>query len=292
MSDIVELGYVTVGVTDPAAFKSFATEVVGCQVGEETADEILFRHDWSVYRIRALRAPANDILAMGWCMPNEEELDAFEEKLKSQGLSPHRGSPAEAAERRVRQFIALKDPDGITVEIFAGLKLSPSKHFRSPLPIAGFVTGDAGMGHIGIWTDDLERSVAFYRDHLGMKITDRVVSERLRAAFLRCNHRQHSIALVQTPGPGIIPRRLHHIELEMCELDDVGRAYDLAEARQIVMITLGKHPAEQALSFYMHTPAGFAFELSWGGIHITDDRTPETWHNEDSLWGHRYLGGH
>lgn len=292
MSGIVELGYITVGVSDIPAFREFATSVVGSQVGEETDRELLLRNDWCAYRIRAVKDPVNDLLALGWCVPNETALKEFEEQLRSKGLTPKWGTTEECAERRVRQFIALDDPDGNRVEIIAGLKIDPSKHFNSPLPIAGFLTGDQGMGHFAIWTDDLERAVDFYRDGLGMRMTDRADSPVLKAAFLRCNHRQHTLALVQRPAPGTPPKILHHIEFEMLEMDDVGRAYDRALERDIVMITLGKHPAEQALSFYMHTPAGFAFELSWGGIKITDENTPETWHDEQALWGHRYLGNH
>ncbi len=292
MSDILELGYITVGVADRTAFKQFATELVGCQIGEDNERETLLRNDWCAYRIRVLDNAANDMLALGWCVTNEAALREFETRLKSLGLNPVRGSPEEAAARRVHHFISVRDPDGNAVEVFAGLRLVPGHHFRSPLPIAGFKTGDEGMGHVGVWTDNLERAVAFYRDMMGMRITDSVESPRLRAVFLRCNHRQHTLALVQTPAPGVIPRRLHHIEFEMLEMDDVGRAYDLAEQRNIVMITLGKHPAEQALSFYMYTPAGFGFELSWGGIKILNEATPETWHDDKSFWGHRFVGKH
>jgi extradiol dioxygenase len=291
VNDIVELGYITVGVADLPAFRDFATNVVGCQVGEESEQELLLRNDWCAYRLRVIKDERDDMLALGWCLPNELALQQFEDRLKSHGLLPTRGSADECAARRVRGFIALDDPDGNRLEFFAGLRLVPGDHFRSPLPIAGFVTGAEGMGHVGVWTDDLERAVLFYRNVLGLRVTDRADSPRLRAAFLRCNHRQHTLALVQKPGPGVISKALHHIEFEMLEMDDVGRAYDIAEERDIVMITLGKHPAEQALSFYMYTPAGFGFELSWGGIKIRDD-TPETWHDEKSFWGHRFLGKH
>lgn len=288
ISEIAELGYVTVGVADRQAFKNFATEVVGCQVAADNDRETLLRNDWCAYRIRVLDDDINDVLAVGWCVPSKMLLDAAAARLERHGVTFRWGRPEEAAERKVQHLIFVKDPEGINLELFSGLRIDPARPFHSPLPISGFVTGDEGMGHIGLWTSDLERSVAFYRDVLGMRITDRAEGALVNAAFLRFNRRQHGLALVQAPSG--FSQYLHHIEFEMRELDDVGRAYDKATDRDILMTTLGKHPAEQALSFYMYTPAGFAFELSLGGIKIADDDVPETWHDDTAFWGHRYVG--
>lgn len=286
MTEIVQLGYVAVGVADISAFAKFATDIVGAEIGERSEEELLLRNDRYAYRIRAVHDPINDVVALGWYVPNGEILNRLEERLRSCGLTPARSTPEEAAERRVAAFISLVDPDGIPIEIAAGPAIVPEKRFNSPLGVT-FVTGDEGMGHVGIWSTDVDRSLTFYRDRLGLRVCDRFDGAGMRGAFLRCNDRQHSLALVQrVAGPP--PRKLHHIEFEYTEADDVGRAYDRAEGAQVLMSTLGKHSAEEALCFYMYTPAGFGFEVSHGGVKIHDDM-PETWHGPAPLWGLKFI---
>lgn len=286
MTEIVQLGYVTVGIADIPAFADFAANIIGAEIGEQSENELLLRNDRNAYRVRAVKDPVNDVLALGWHVPNLDRLDQLEQRLRSCGLDPKRGTAAEAAERRVLAFISVADPDGIPNEIAAGPMIVPERRFNSPLGVS-FLTGDEGMGHAGIWSTDLDKSVTFYRDQLGLRICDRFDGAGMRGAFLRCNDRQHSLAIIERlAGPA--PRKLHHIEFEYTELDDVGRAFDRAENAQVLMSTLGKHSAEEALCFYMYTPAGFGFEVSYGGTKIYD-HLPETSHGPAPLWGLKFV---
>ena len=59
------------------------------------------------------------------------------------------------------------------------------------------------LGHVVVMVSDLERSVKFYTQVLGFKVSD-IYSEDLQPggfAFLRCHTDHHTIALVGT-GPG------------------------------------------------------------------------------------------
>jgi len=75
---------------------------------------------------------------------------------------------------------------------------------------------------------------------------------------------------------------------EVCYLDDVGQAYDLA-LRQPEMIgtTLGRHANDQVTSFYSYSPSKFLVEYGWGGRSIdTANWTPHERTEGPSLWGH------
>ena len=76
--------------------------------------------------------------------------------------------------------------------------------------------------------------------------------------------------------------------VELNALDDVGAAYDMALAENgRVALTLGRHPNDRMVSFYVNTPSGFLLEYGWGGRTVDD----ATWVVEEtpvrSLWGHR-----
>jgi hypothetical protein len=90
--------------------------------------------------------------------------------------------------------------------------------------------------------------------------------------------------MIETGKAGI-----HHIMMELFNLDDVGQAYDLAlsapEPR--IATTLGRHTNDFMTSFYARTPNDFMIEYGWGGRSID----PQTWQPVEmaygpSLWGH------
>ena len=53
----------------------------------------------------------------------------------------------------------------------------------------------AKVGPARLFVKDIERSVAFYRDELGLTITEEVVWKGQRCVFFRANTEHHSLAL-------------------------------------------------------------------------------------------------
>ncbi len=67
------------------------------------------------------------------------------------------------------------------------------------------------LGHAVLWVWDLERSLAFYRDNLGLKEVARYGG---RLVFLSCGENQHDLALPQIgrcarPTPGLFRMFAH-----------------------------------------------------------------------------------
>jgi len=51
------------------------------------------------------------------------------------------------------------------------------------------------IGPVRLFTDDMEQSLGFYRDDLGLRITEEVICNGHRCVFLRANTEHHSMAL-------------------------------------------------------------------------------------------------
>lgn len=68
--------------------------------------------------------------------------------------------------------------------------------------------------HIGLNVGDLRRSVAFYRDALGMKV---MKSADGRFATVSFGYQHHDIALIPARGPDAAPGRLgmNHFAIEV-----------------------------------------------------------------------------
>jgi len=294
MSDFccpAQLGYIGLEVSDPERWQSFATGILG--LGVESTDEMLYlRMDDYAWRICLSRGSRDDLCLLGWEMRDAAALEALAARLTAKGIAVRRGDRDALNRRLVVDLIEFEDPNGIKSEAYCGPLIDRANPFRSPRQMSSFVTGDLGFGHITMTVDSLDRSLAFYRDVLGLRISDwvrpqpeRGVESHVNLAFLRCNGRHHSLAFMEMK----LPRRLHHFMLQVESIDDVGQTLYLCEDRQIpIELTLGRHTNDGMLSFYMQTPSGFSVEYGWGAREVDEATWTTQLHTNGSSWGHRH----
>ena len=96
----------------------------------------------------------------------------------------------------------------------------------------------------------------FYTEVLGFNVSDTIEAGTTLRFFHCPGHaaRHHTVAMVSAPGMV----GLHHVMLEVNDLDDVGNALDIDNQRQIPLaMSLGRHTNDQMTSFYVRTPSGF-----------------------------------
>jgi len=246
------------------------------------------------YRFLLERGDKDDLDLIGWQVEDQQRLASLADRLAAAGVEVRRGSEGETEARRVVELIKFKDPSGIASEAFYGPLTRIDVPFKSPRPIDGFVAASMGLGHITMGVDSLPRSLEFYRDVLGMRLSDwvqpqpeREVESRFNIAFLHCNPRHHSLAFWEAR----MPKRLHHFMIQLKSLDDVGTAYELCRERGIPLeLTLGRHTNDRMLSFYVRTPSGFSVEYGWGARTVDDRNWLVQLHRTGSIWGHQRAG--
>jgi 2,3-dihydroxybiphenyl 1,2-dioxygenase len=192
-----------------------------------------------------------------------------------------RGARALADERRVKDLIVFADPAGNRLEAFHGAMIADAP-FRPGRTISGFRTGALGMGHAVFHVQRIDDLLGFYRDLLGFGVSDYILTP-FRAYFLHVNPRHHSVALIETGR-----QDLHHLMVELYSLDDVGQGYDIALGEpERIATTLGRHPNDAVISYYLKSPSGFMVEYGWGGKEVTPGAwTPSEVTVGPSLWGH------
>lgn len=290
MASVTQLGYLGLGVSDTEAWEAFATQTLGLQVGEYGDDGTLFlRMDEYYYRLALHPHGDDDVNYVGWEVADEHALREMTDQVRAAGTAVTLGTTAEAETRRVVGLIKFADPSGTPIEVFYGPMQRFDAPFISPRAISGFVTGVMGLGHIVLAVNDVEESIHFYRDVLGMRISDFVQVQRepgqnMRMAFFHCNPRHHSLAfMAATPR-----KRLNHVMLQVQSLNDVGSTYDLCQEQEIpIMRGLGRHTNDHMVSFYLRTPSGFQVEYGWGGREVDDSTWQVQQHTKGSMWGHR-----
>ena len=293
MSSVAQLGYVGVGASNLDAWEQYATEVLGMQVYRKGADGSLFlRMDEFHHRIVVHPDPSDDVLYLGWGLPNREEMEEVAGQLRANGFTVTEATREEARARNVIELLKFEDPNGVPSELFYGLEVCYPDPFNSPRPIGGFVTENMGLGHVLLNVQDVESNLKFYRDVLGMRVTDYVIRPtsdggEAQLVFMHCNSRHHSMAFGKLP----IQKKLTHIMVQVENLDDVGLTYDLVQERQIPLVmTIGKHMNDHMLSFYMANPSGWAIEYGHGGRQVDDATWEVQYHAQGDIWGHQMVG--
>nr|AMK59213.1 2,3-dihydroxybiphenyl dioxygenase [uncultured bacterium UPO45] len=291
MASIAQLGYLGLGVRDVNEWERFASNVLGLQPNGRDPDGSLFLRMDEYHHRFIVHPNGNDDLAyIGWEVTTEQAMAAMAEQLRQAGVEVRPGTAAEADARRVAGLIKFADPSGLPSEIFYGPLVTFDKPFQSPRPISGFKTEGQGLGHFVVAVDDFDRSLAFYRDVLGMRISDFVnlspaPNMQLKVAFFHCNPRHHTLAFWAMPQS---PKRLHHFMLQLNSLDDVGSTYYLCQNQQTpITMNLGKHTNDHMVSFYLRTPSGFAVEYGWGAREVDDATWQVQVHTAGSIWGHQ-----
>ena len=297
MASVTQLGYLGLSVSNLGDWEKFATEVLGLQLAGKAADgSLLLRMDEYHHRFIVSEGGADDLAFAGWEVPDPPALMELAEQIRAAGIEVRDGSLQEAAQRGVAELIKFNDPSGIPTEAYFGPLISFENPFRSPRSISGFDTGTMGLGHIVVRVDDADRSLQFYRDVLGMRISDFIdlkmrrgrPTDNLRLTFMHCNPRHHSIAFGVIP----VPKRLLHFMLQVRSIDDVGSTYYAAQdAKTEISASLGRHTNDHMVSFYMRTPSGFEVEYGYGARTIDDSVWKVQRHEAPSIWGHRGLPG-
>lgn len=293
MNQNLQLGYLVLEVSDPAAWVRFSRDQLGMTVEEEAdGSQTLVRMDDLQQRFILRQGPADDVAVIGLLATNGEVLDSLVKRVQATGTEVREGTTEEAQRRRVKRLVCFTDPAGVAVELATGPyhSLTP---FVSTLVPAGFHTGAQGLGHAVLMVDDLASGLAFWTGALGFRVSDTSGHETpsgvSNAAFMHCNKRHHSVALVQRTAQSTYPKRLLHFMVQAQSMDAVGMAFDRAlDVGLNINRSLGRHPNDRMFSFYATTPSGFDFEFGWGAVEVGEDWA-EDHYDHISAWGHRKL---
>jgi len=285
MTGIRALGYIV--FRGPVQeWASFGAGLLGAQVARHEPHEVRLRTDERSWRIAVEAGDATgpaSLLALGFEVESSAALSELAESLTAQGIDV-RTDDELARHRQVRRLIAFADSDGHQLEAYYGHEIDHTP-FVSPRGIE-FVTGDLGVGHAFLFSDDATKSVDFYTERLGFRLSDTIDLGIAEGIFMHCNPRHHSVAVATIPGMQL---GIGHLMLEVRSLEAVGMALDIANERgDEIQITIGQHTNDRMTSFYVTTPSGFQIEYGWNGLLIDDADWIVGHHLAVSTWGHKF----
>ena len=286
---VTELGYLGIGIRDVEAWRFYANQILGMEWVED-GSELALRMDYWHHRILVQPGAAeDDVLFAGFRVAGPEEFRAMQQHLKDSGVAFTVASPADAEKRSVLELLRLTDPAGLPLEIFHGPLVDRHKPYRPGRGMHGkFVTGAGGLGHMIVRDAGVEETYRFYSQVIGMRgsieVRFNAGGQRYEPIFMDLsNGRDHTIGF----GAGPLPKRIHHLMVEVDNIDDVGLAYDLARQNNVpILFEPGRHANDNAFSFYMQTPSGWFCEYGYG---VTRPNPQSEYNVVGDIWGHQML---
>jgi extradiol dioxygenase len=230
-----------IGFVSPTAdeWRAFGPEVLGAELAPDGPDgAVRLRVDGAAPRIIVHPGEADDLAYLGWDVGDAASLAAVAQRAEEAGLDVQRGDAELAQRRGVGEVAAFTDHFGFRHELSYGLH--DGGVFTPGRPMAGFVTGEQGLGHVVLIVPDRPAAERFLTEVLGLRVSDSVESG-MSVRFFHCpGHaaRHHTVAVAGVPGRA----GFHHLMLEVTNLDDVGTALDIVNARKIPLaMSLGRH---------------------------------------------------
>ena len=204
-----------------------------------------------------------------WSTSSQGELDQWAQRMRGQ----------DGFERQAARAIC-KDPMGLSM----GVQVTRKKAID--LPCAAVNTWShrprvnqaspayeratpVEVGHVVLFTRDLERTSRFYQEVLGFVVSDRYPG---RGHFLRCAARDghHDLFLLQPPEPR---QGLNHVAFTVRDLHEViGGGMHMSRQGWQSELGPGRHPISSALFWYVVSPAGALVEY-----YTDEDELTEAW---------------
>ena len=220
-----------------------------------------------------------------------DDLPKFRQRIDQAGVERMNAPPGFES-----NGIWFRNPDGLPIEIKAAEKVSPNA--KMPTEFISSTAGVRGaalrsqapivhprrLAHLAVYSSDVLRSIAFYRDVLGLRLSDKVGGH---VAFMHGIHGSdhHLIAIGHSEGPG-----LHHCSWDVGSVQDVGLgAMQMAARGFTAGWGMGRHVLGSNYFHYVRDPWGSHSEYSadMDYIPVTQDWQDADQAPEDAfyLWG-------
>ncbi len=285
----VRMGYALVASRRLEQWQRFCGDAMGMHVRRE-AGALVCRLDDHARRLVVVEGVAEDIAALGYQLDDDATLQTVLRRLCEKSVAVQEGDAVGAALRGVERYWRVIGPKGLPIEVFTRPLLS-----EDPLDMlaSGFCTGASGMGHVAITSRRPDAMQAFWQQifdaRLSDRIEDRVSGLAMDFTFMRLNERHHSVAVAATRGLKLDPirTRIHHLNIQPAQLEDLSAAY--VRCRKLgfrIANSVGQHPNDRELSFYVVTPSGFLMEYGWAPIAVDETTWEPGLHQGISVWGH------
>lgn len=260
MSKLInKLSYVSLAVPNFDAERDFLKGIWGLVETSRSTDRAFFSSQSGNedHLLRLRRGTDKRMDSVGFSAPDRASVDTLAKNLREVGVEII-SEPAELDTPGGGYGLRFFDNDGRTVEVAADVAPRENNEAVTARGVP------VGLSHVVFFTPDVQKSVSFYSEKLGFKVSDWLDDFM---AFLRCNEKHHCIAFLKGPAS------LNHVAFDMVDADDMMRGMGrLLGAGVKLNWGPGRHTAGDNTFSYFLSPGGNVLEYT-AELESVDDAT-------------------
>lgn len=252
----------------------FYTQMVGLgETERDAAGRVYLRCNTNHHSVVLIPSATSGMDHYGLEVGGPAQLEAAANALERAGIPYQTEEPGEVGQGPA---LRLRDPDGHVVELLGTMaQASPTYGARAVQP--------RKLGHVTMRVKDCQRTVEFYREILGFRVSDWVDD---MFVWMRCNPDHHGLAFAR--GDTV---KMHHFAFEVKDFSRIVRQADhLMENGYTLLYGPGRHgPGENHFAYFRDTE-GNLIEFACNLQQIWDDASyvPRVWDSRQlwvNLWG-------
>ncbi len=265
MTHIKRLGHVGITVPDVERVAAFYENIVGLEISDRADGAVFLRCNNEHHCLGLYPGPQRGLHHLGLEVHDGEALERVRRTLAQRGLEPESDDDAHPG---IGASACFRDPDGNRLKFYEGMQ-----HLDQPL--APREVRPVKFGHITFHTIDLNRTLSFYLDALGFRLSDSVEGTTL--AWVRCNQDHHGIAF-HNDGRA----KVNHYCFDLADWHAIKAICDhLKRHKTPILYGPSRHGPGDNIFLYIPDPAGNIIELSTEMLQIWDESSyrPKNWPN-------------
>ena len=276
MIQIRRLGHATLTTPDIERQIAYYTDVVGLVLIERGKDRAFFACKLGLEAITLEPGEGNKLTRIAFQVAPDTDLADVARSLANDGVRTERRSGISPG---VAEALVFTDPKGTQVEIFSDYIFAKDNGRQAGvMPLK--------LGHVAYRVDDVQKTVKFYTDVLGFRVSDWRTDN---FAFLRCNADHHTVNFVFDEEP-----QLHHIAFEVKDWAEIQRAAEMLAQHNIHLVWgPGRHIIGHNIAIYHRNADKVRVEFFCEMDQMKDEALgyfdPRPWHQDrpqrPKVWG-------
>lgn len=267
MIKVRRLGHATLTTPDIERQLAYYLDIVGLSLVERGKDRAFLATKLGLEAIALEPGTGNALSRLALQVAPDTDLGEVERGLGDDGVKCERRSGISPG---IAEAVVFTDPKGTLVEIFAGYDFAKDDGKQAGvMPLK--------LGHVAYRVDDVKRTVKFYCDVLGFRVSDWHADH---FAFLRCNTDHHTLNFVYDAVP-----QLHHIAFEVKDWAEIQRAAEILARHDIRLVWgPGRHIIGHNIAIYHRNADKVRVEFFCEMDQMKDETLgyfdPRPWHQD------------
>jgi catechol 2,3-dioxygenase-like lactoylglutathione lyase family enzyme len=267
MIKVLRAGHATLSTPDLERQVAYYSDVLGFIVTERDKDRAFLATRTGLEAIALERGDAATLTRLSFQVAPDADFTAYAKELSGHGIKSELRNGVSPGAARALVFTDVK---GTVIELYSDYTFAKDDGAQTAIT-------PQKLGHIAHRVDDVQKTVKFYTDVLGFRVSD---WHGDYFAFLRCGVDHHTVNFVYNEKP-----QLHHIAFEVRDWSELHRAGDFM-ARKGVHLVWGplRHIIGHNIAAYHRDPDYIRVELYCEMDQMTNEALgyfdPRPWHQD------------